>query len=285
MEIPFTKMHGLGNSYIYLDLFNQSYEESLFSPLAQAISNVNTGIGSDGLILIQRSNVADVEMRIFNKDGSEGQSCGNGLRCVAKYVYENKLCLSRLLRIETKAGVVTAEVLGSEETVDIIRINMGQPLLYRNQVPMLGEENEKVINEPYEINNHLLHVTALFLGNPNAVFFVECIELAPLDELGSLITDDSRFPDRVNVEFVEVVSTTEINFRVWERGSGITEACGSGACAAVVASVLNNLIQRDKDIQVHLSGGDLTIKWANDGSVWMTGPAEETVKGIFYFDV
>lgn len=285
MKIPFTKMHGLGNSYIYLDLCNKSYEESLFSPLAKAISNVNTGIGSDGLILIKRSVVADVEMRIFNKDGSEGQSCGNGLRCVAKYVYENKLIISRIFRIETKAGIVTAEVFGHGEIVDIVKVNMGKPLLYRNQVPMLGEKNEKVINEPYEINGHSLYVTALFLGNPNAVFFVDCIELAPLDELGSLITEDAHFPDRVNVAFVEVVSTTEINFRVWERGSGITEACGSGACAAVVASVLNDLVQRDEDIQVHLSGGDLTIKWANDGSVWMTGPAEETVKGIFYFDV
>lgn len=283
MEIPFTKMHGLGNSYIYLDLFHHSYEESLFSPLAKAISNVNTGVGSDGLILIQPSNVVDVRMRIFNKDGSEGQSCGNGLRCVAKYMYENKLLLSRIFQIETKAGVVTAEVFDNEGIVDSVRINMGQPLLYRNQVPMLGEENEQVIDEPFEVNGHLLRVTALFLGNPNAVFFVDCIKLVSLHELGSLITADPRFPDRVNVEFVEVISTTELNFRVWERGSGITEACGTGACAAVVASVLNGFVQRDENIKVHLSGGDLTIKWANDGSVWMTGPAETILKGVFYF--
>lgn len=283
MEIPFTKMHGLGNSYIYLDLFNKSYDESLFSPLAMAISNINTGVGSDGLILIQRSDVADVGMRIFNKDGSEGQSCGNGLRCVAKYVYENKICLNRVFQIETKAGIVTAEVFGQEKDVHLISVNMGQPLLYRNQVPMLGEGNLKVINEPFQVNNHLLYVTALFLGNPHAVFFVDCIELAPVNELGSLISEDSRFPVRVNVEFVEVVSETDLNFRVWERGSGITKACGSGACAAVVASVLNGFVKKDQDILVHLDGGDLTIKWANEGDVWMTGPAETTGKGVFYF--
>lgn len=282
MEIPFTKMHGLGNSYIYLDLFNQSYEESLFSPLAKAISNVNTGVGSDGLILIQPSRIADVSMRIFNKDGSEGQSCGNGLRCVAKYVYENKICLRSIFQIETRAGIVTAEVFIHEDNVDFVRVNMGRPRFHRSQIPMLGEESGTVIDEPFEVNGTLLHVTALFLGNPHAVFFVDCIESAPLEELGSLIFEDSRFPDRVNVELVEVVSSTELNFRVWERGSGITEACGSGACAAVVASILNGYVQRDEDIQVYLSGGDLTIKWANDGNVWMTGPAVTTIKGSFY---
>jgi len=283
VEIPFTKMHGIGNNYIYLDLFNHTFDESIFSPLSKAIANVNTGIGSDGLILIVPSKVADVEMRIFNKDGSEGQSCGNGLRCVAKYVYENHLVSNKTFRIETKAGIVNAEVFGSRENVNSITVDMGSPLLRRHHIPMLGSDVEKVVAEPFKLSQHNLYVTALFLGNPNAVFFVDDIHDFPLDEFGSQITADPRFPNRVNVEFVEVVSPTEINFRVWERGSGITEACGSGACAAVVASVLNGFIKRNEDIEVHLSGGDLTIKWSDDGKVWMTGPAETISKGVYYW--
>lgn len=283
MDIPFVKMHGIGNNYIYLDLFKKDYDESIFNQLAKDISNVNTGIGSDGLILIHPSVVADVGMRIFNKDGSEGQNCGNGLRCVAKYIYDENLVTNHVFQIETKAGIVTAEVYGHRGNVLEVTVDMGVPLLHRAQIPMLGNDNNKVIAESFEVDDHFLEVTAVFLGNPNAVFFVEDVDDASWKELGSIITADSRFPDRVNVEFVEVVSNREINFRVWERGSGITEACGSGACAAVVASVLNGYIQKDKDICVHLSGGDLTIKWAENGHVWMTGPAVETAKGIYHW--
>lgn len=283
MNIPFTKMHGIGNNYIYLDLFAYEFEESIFTQLAIDISDANTGIGSDGLILIHPSKVADVGMRIFNRDGSEGQSCGNGLRCVAKYVYEYKLVSSKVFRIETKAAIVSAEVYGGRECVDKVTIDMGSPLLNRSQIPMLGNDDAEVIAEDFLINDHLLQVTALFLGNPNAVFFVDTIEKAPLHKLGSVITEDFRFPNRTNVEFVEIVSDKEINFRVWERGSGVTEACGTGACAAVVASVLNGHVQRNEEICVHLSGGDLTIKWAEDGHVWMTGPAEIIAQGVFYW--
>lgn len=283
MEIAFTKMHGIGNNYIYLDLFTHDYDELIFTQLAIDISNVNTGIGSDGLILIHPSNVAEVGMRIFNKDGSEGQNCGNGLRCVAKYAYENQLVSNKVFRIETKAAIVTAEVYGDRDCIDKVTVDMGPPLLKRSQIPMQGPEEDTVIAEKFQIDDQLLEVTAVFLGNPNAVFFVDTIEEAPLHELGSVITVDSRFPDRANVEFVEVVSGKEINFRVWERGSGVTEACGTGACAAVVASVLNGFVQKNTDIIVHLSGGALTIKWANDGHVWMTGPAETTARGVFYW--
>ncbi|WP_342514527.1 diaminopimelate epimerase [Sporosarcina sp. FSL K6-1522] len=283
MNIPFTKMHGIGNNYIYLDLFAHEFDESIFTQLAIDISNVNTGIGSDGLILIHPSDVADVGMRIFNKDGSEGQNCGNGLRCVAKYVYENHLVSNKIFKIETKAAVVTAEVFGDRACIDQVTVDMGPPLLHRSQIPMQGPENQQVIAEDFQVGDHALKVTALFLGNPNAVFFVDKIEEAPLHELGSIVTIDPRFPNRANVEFVEIVSDKEINFRVWERGSGVTEACGTGACAAVVASVLNGYVQKDTAVTVHLSGGDLTIKWATDGRVWMTGPAETITQGIFYW--
>ena len=283
MEIPFTKMHGIGNNYIYIDLFTHEFDESIFSKLAVDISNVNTGIGSDGLIVIHPSDVAEAGMRIFNKDGSEGQSCGNGLRCVAKYVYENHIVTNKIFQIETKANVVTAEVFGDRELIDQVTIDMGPPLLKRSQIPMLGPATDQVIAEEFEVTDEHLKVTAVFLGNPNAVFFVDVIEEAPLDRLGSIITVDSRFPDRTNVEFVEIVSDTEINFRVWERGSGITEACGTGACAAVVASILNNYVRKNTDITVHLSGGDLTIRWADNDHVWMRGPATKTAQGTFYW--
>ncbi len=284
MEIPFTKMHGIGNNYIYIDLFTHEFDESIFNKLAVDISNVNTGIGSDGLIVIHPSDVAEAGMRIFNKDGSEGQSCGNGLRCVAKYVYENHIVTNKIFQIETKANIVTAEVFGDRELIDQVTIDMGPPLLKRSQIPMLGPATDQVIAEEFEVTDEHLKVTAVFLGNPNAVFFVDVIEEAPLDRLGSIITVDSRFPDRTNVEFVEIVSDTEINFRVWERGSGITEACGTGACAAVVASILNNYVRKNTDITVHLSGGDLTIRWADNDHVWMRGPATKTAQGTFYWN-
>ncbi|WP_438311777.1 diaminopimelate epimerase [Sporosarcina sp. FA9] len=283
MDIPFVKMHGLGNNYIYLNLFENNYDEKLFSPLANRISNVNTGIGSDGLILIHPSDVADVGMRIFNKDGSEGQNCGNGLRCVAKYVYENNLVPKNQFRIETKAAIVNAEVFGNRNEIHKITVDMGPPLLKRNQIPMVGSPDEHVIGETFIVNDVQLQVTAVFLGNPNAVFFVDEIEKAPLYELGSIISEDKRFPERANVEFVEAINEKKINFRVWERGSGVTEACGTGACAAVIASVLNGLVLKNEDIIVHLKGGDLTIKWADDNHVWMTGPAEITATGIFHW--
>lgn len=277
------KMHGLGNNYIYLNLFENDYDEKLFSLLAIRVSNVNTGIGSDGLILIHPSEVADVGMRIFNKDGSEGQNCGNGLRCVAKYVYENNLVSSTLFKIETKAAIVTAEVFGNRNEINKITVDMGPPLLKRSQIPMVGNPDEHVVGETFIVNDEPLQVTAVFLGNPNAVFFVDDIEKAPLYDLGEIITDDKRFPNRTNVEFVEIINENEMNFRVWERGSGVTEACGTGACAAVIASVLNGFVLKNEDILVHLKGGDLTIKWADDGHVWMTGPAEITATGIFHW--
>ncbi|MCG3088986.1 diaminopimelate epimerase [Sporosarcina sp. MB25] len=283
IEVPFTKMHGLGNSYIYVDAFKHPLQEAWLAPLARAISNPNTGIGSDGLILILPSDEADVGMRIFNKDGSEGQSCGNGLRCVAAYVVEHEIVTAPSCTIQTKAGRTEAEVISKSEHESIVKIDMGPPLLNRRSIPMVGEEDAPVISESFPLGTHTLEVTALFMGNPHAVFFVDDIESAPLQEVGSVVTDDPRFPERVNVEFVEIIDSKEMNFRVWERGSGITEACGTGACAAVVASVLNGFADSDQDITVHLSGGDLSICWASDGHVWMTGPAEFSASGVFYW--
>lgn len=283
MKIAFTKMHGIGNSYIYLDLFRYDYNDNIFCELAKKIANVHTGIGSDGLIIIQPSKIADCGMRIFNKDGTEGSNCGNGLRCVAKYIFERHIVRQKFFTIETKAGIMYVEVVIQDNTVIDVIVDMGKPLLYRKDIPMLGTPNKLVINELFTVPPHNLFLTALFLGNPNAVFFIDDIEKAPLRTLGGIIENDVRFPNRVNVEFVQVIHSKALQFRVWERGSGVTEACGTGACAAVVAAILNGFCQRGEEITVHLSGGDLNIRWADDDHVWMRGPAEFIAEGIYEF--
>lgn len=284
MEIPFIKMHGLGNSYIYIDLFKYQIAEELLPDIAKKVSSVNTGIGSDGMILIHPSEKADLGMRIFNKDGSEGQNCGNGLRCTAKYAYEHGIINKNEFSIETRANIVEAQVVLQEKQVREITINMGKPILRRAEIPMMGKDDAEVIAEPFQINGEALELTSVSMGNPHAVFFVDSIEQAPLYELGPAIEKDSRFPNGVNVEFIEVLSPNEIHFRVWERGSGVTQACGTGACASVVAAVLNQHARRDEEVLVHLAGGDLTIKWDKAGDVWMTGGAEVIAQGIFQYE-
>lgn len=284
ITIPFTKMHGLGNSYIYVDLFKVDLQDIALPDLAQKVADGYTGIGSDGLILIHPSDVADVGMRIFNKDGSEALNCGNGLRCVAKYAFEQRLVETKQIRIETRATIVVAEVSADSGKVREVTVNMGKPILKRSLIPMTGQDIPQVISEPFEVDNTTLPLTSLSMGNPHAVFFVEDIEKAPLYELGPFVETDARFPDGVNVAFVEVVSPNELNFRVWERGSGVTQACGTGACAAVVAAVLNEEAERSHPVTVHLQGGDLTIRWSHDGKVWMTGEAEVIATGNFFYD-
>ncbi|UFU01405.1 diaminopimelate epimerase [Radiobacillus kanasensis] len=284
MNIPFTKMHGLGNSYIYVDLYQTTLKEDQLPAIARYISNVNTGIGSDGLILIGPSEQAEVSMRIFNKDGSEGKNCGNGLRCVAKYAYEHHLVSETTFTIETLSGNVTAHVHESGNVVEEVTVDMGIPHLRRKEIPMVGADVEQIIAEPFVVSEQELEVTAVSMGNPHAIFYVEDIEKAPLQTLGPTITKDERFPEGVNVEFVQVVSDKEVHFRVWERGSGITQACGTGACAAGVASVLNGFSEKGKEVCVHLSGGDLFITWGDDDHVWMRGKAETVATGRFQWN-
>ncbi|MFS0863679.1 diaminopimelate epimerase [Fredinandcohnia sp. 179-A 10B2 NHS] len=282
-SFSFTKMHGLGNNYIYVNLFEETIEERFLSDLAIKVSNVNTGIGSDGMILICPSEIAPVKMRIFNNDGSEGKNCGNGLRCVAKYAYEHKLVEDKRFQIETLSGIVDAEVHELDGVVNNVTVNMGKPRLKRSEIPMTGEEIDKVIEETFVAGGNKLSLTGVSMGNPHAVFFVEDIEQAPVTTLGPIIEKDTRFPEGINVEFVEVVSNHELHFRVWERGSGVTQACGTGACAAVVAAVLNGKTEKNKETVVHLAGGDLYITWTLTGDVLMTGPAEVVCDGRFYY--
>lgn len=280
--MKFTKMHGLGNCYIYVNMFEEKIEEERLKSLAIEVANVNTGIGADGMILICPSEVAPVKMRVFNNDGSEAKNCGNGLRCVAKYAYENKLVDDKVFKIETLGGLVQAEVhLNEADLVDLVTVDMGQPRLQRKDLPMLGEEETMVVNEPFQLEQEALMITGVSMGNPHAIIFVDDIEQSPVETVGPKIEKHEKFPEWVNVEFVEVVSETELHFRVWERGTGITQACGTGACAAVVAAILNNHSSKGRDVTVHLLGGDLTINWAKAGNVFMTGPATTICVGEY----
>jgi diaminopimelate epimerase len=282
--LKFTKMHGLGNNYIYVNMFEENIAGADMPKLAVNVSNPYTGIGSDGMILICPSDKAPVKMRIFNNDGSEAKNCGNGLRCVAKYAFENGIVNEKEFDIETLGGLVTAKLTTDQENkVRLVTVNMGNPMLTPDQVPVKGFSNkETIVNEPVTFKDTELNMTAVSMGNPHAVFFVENIEEAPLYTLGPIIEKDSMFPDWVNAEFVEMVSESEMHFRVWERGSGITQACGTGACAAAVAAILNGKSERNTDITVHLAGGDLIINWQDNGNVLMTGPAEVICTGEYF---
>jgi diaminopimelate epimerase len=282
--LKFTKMHGLGNNYIYVNMFEESIEEANLASLAVSVSDPYTGIGSDGMILICSSETAAVKMRIFNNDGSEAKNCGNGLRCVAKYAYENGLTEAKEFMIETLGGLVTANLTtDSQNKVELITVNMGNPILSPEQIPVRGySDKDNIVNEPVTFAGEELKMTAVSMGNPHAIFFVEKIDEAPLYTLGPVIEKDAMFPDWVNAEFVEIISETEMHFRVWERGSGVTQACGTGACAAAVAAILNGKAKKDTEITVHLAGGDLIINWNSGGDVYMTGPAEVICSGEYY---
>jgi len=282
MKISFVKMHGLGNDFILIDCLNKSLGDSSFlSYLTKKLCDRNFGIGADGLILILPSSKADLRMRIFNFDGSEAQMCGNGIRCFAKYAYENKLISKNKFGVETLAGIITPELIFQDlknKKVFRIKVNMGTPKLRRREIPMNGEDIPKVVDETLKINpEQTFKITCVSMGNPHCITFVDDVQSIPVDEIGPKIENHSLFPEKTNVEFIQVVNRKEINFRVWERGVGETLACGTGACAALVAAVLNK--KTDREATIHLSGGDLDIQLANDGNIYMTGPAKLVFKG------
>ncbi|HEX7056160.1 MAG TPA: diaminopimelate epimerase [Bacilli bacterium] len=275
-------MHGLGNNYIFVNEFAESLPEEELSEIAIRVANVNTGIGSDGLILIGPSRTAAFRMRIFNADGSEGKNCGNGLRCVAKYVVDRNMIATTSFSIETLGGIVNVDaVRGENGKVREVTVDMGEPRLRKRDLPMLGEPDSTTIDEPHEINGHQYRMTAVSMGNPHAVMFVSDVNQVAVAEIGPRIETCALFPERVNVEFIAVKNRREIDFRVWERGSGITQACGTGACAAVVSGVLNGKLDKGVPVTVHLLGGDLAITWGEDGHIYMLGPAETVAVGEF----
>ncbi|MET3193635.1 diaminopimelate epimerase [Bacillus sp. OAE603] len=277
----YTKMHGLGNNYIYVNMFEENLKEEELSSIAISVSNIHTGIGSDGMILICPSDVADVKMRVFNNDGSEAKNCGNGLRCVAKYAFEHGIVKDTSFRIETISNIVKAIVHLENDAVSLVTINMGEPIFQRSLIPISGEEQE-FARDQILFEDELHSFIGVSMGNPHAVFEVRDIKNAPLTTLGPYVEKHELFPESVNVEFIECLPHNEINFVVWERGSGVTQACGTGACAAAVAMIQEGKYNKDEPITVHLQGGDLQITWSSDGDVWMKGPAVTITEGIYY---
>jgi len=279
MKINFVKMHGLGNDFILIDCLNKSLGDSLFlSYLAKKLCDRNFGIGADGLLLILPSSKADLRMRIFNYDGSEAQMCGNGIRCFAKYAYENKLVSKIKFTVETLAGIITPELIFKDKEISGIKVDMGTPKLRKKEIPMTGKDAPTVVDETLKINSEqTFKVTCVSIGNPHCIVFVDDVQSIQVDEIGPKIENHPLFPEKTNVEFIQVLNKQEINFRVWERGVGETLACGTGACAALVASVLNK--KTDREATIHLPGGDLDIRWANDEHIYMTGPAELVFRG------
>ena len=276
--MKFTKMQGCGNDYVYVNCMEWQPENA--NELAKRVSDRKFGIGSDGLILIKPSDKADFFMEMYNADGSQGKMCGNGIRCVAKYVYDYKLTDKVSIAIETLAGIKYLQLAVKDGKVYEVTVDMGEPELAPEKVPVVAE-GDRVINAPISVGGREYRMTAVSMGNPHAIVYVEDTKSYPLREVGPLFEHHERFPERVNTEFVQILSRSEVNMRVWERGSEETWACGTGACATVVAGVLNGLTENE--VTVHMLGGDLRIRYDREGSnhVFMTGPAVTVFEGEY----
>lgn len=276
--MKFAKMQGAGNDYVYINGFEETVEDP--ARLAISISDRNFGVGGDGLILILPSKVADVRMRIFNPDGSEAEMCGNGLRCVAKYAHDHGLVRGREISVETGAGILRVEMFtNGRAMVDRVKVNMGRPRLTRGEIPMTGDPGEQVVSAELRILDRTFHITCVSMGNPHCVIFVDNVDEFPVDKYGPVIERHPLFPNRTNVEFVEIVSPAEVRQRTWERGAGETLACGTGASAVTVAGVLNGRTERR--IRNQLRGGTLELEWTEEGYVYMTGPAVQVFEGAY----
>ncbi len=274
--LQFTKMHGLGNDYVYMDAINQKIENR--SELAKFVSDRHFGIGSDGLILICPSEKADFKMQMFNQDGSEAEMCGNGIRCVGKFVYDKGLTKKETITVETLAGIKTLVMTAKNGKIETARVDMGEPILEPEKIPVISNENP-VKNLKLEVENKDFTFTCVSMGNPHAVTFIkEDVNKFDICKYGAKLEVNKAFPKKANIEFLNVIDDKTLNMRVWERGAGETLACGTGACAVTVSAILNGYTKRA--ITVHLLGGDLKIEWnKNDNHVYMTGPATTVFEG------
>ena len=276
--LKFTKMHGIGNDYVYIDAINQKIENP--NELAKQLSDRHYSIGGDGVILICKSDVADAKMRMFNADGSEGMMCGNGIRCVGKFVYDNGIVdkSKDVITIETLSGIKTLELTIVDSKAQLIKVDMGKAILNAEFIPVVYEGSDTVIAKPLCVNGDEHIVTCVSMGNPHCVTFVDDVDSLELEKIGPYFETHKAFPQRVNTEFVKVIDDHTLQMRVWERGSGETWACGTGACATAVAAVENGYCKKGEDITVHLRGGDLVINYT-DETVFMTGPATKVFDG------
>lgn len=275
--MKFTKMQGIGNDYVYVDCFQETVNNP--SAVAKFVSDRHFGIGSDGLILVKPSDVADCEMDMYNLDGSQGAMCGNGIRCVAKFAYDKGIVHKKNISVATKSGIKYLELTVKNNTVSSVKVNMGSPILNAKTIPVVSEK-EQVINEPLTVNGETYHITAVSMGNPHAIVYMDDVKNLNIAEIGPMFENHINFPDRINTEFVKVIDRHTLQMRVWERGSGETLACGTGACAVAVASTLNGLVDEDVPVTVKLLGGDLEILWnRQENLVYMTGPATTVFEG------
>ena len=274
--VKFTKMHGLGNDYVYMDAINQKIENR--SELAKFISDRHFGIGSDGLILICPSEKADFRMQMFNQDGSEAEMCGNGIRCVGKFVYDKGLTNKKTITVETLAGIKTLVMTEKNGKIEAVRVNMGEPILEPKLIPVISEENP-VKNLQLKVEDKEFKFTCVSMGNPHAVAFIEeDVNDFDICKYGAKLEVNKAFPNKANIEFINVIDDKTLKMRVWERGAGETLACGTGACASAVAAMLNGYTSRE--VTVHLLGGDLKIEWSKaDNHVYMTGTATTVFEG------
>lgn len=274
--LQFTKMHGLGNDYVYMDAINQKIENR--SELAKFVSDRHFGIGSDGLILICPSEKADFRMQMFNQDGSEAEMCGNGIRCVGKFVYDKGLTKKETITVETLAGIKTLVMTAKNGKIETAKVDMGEPILEPEKIPVISNENP-VKNLKLEVENKDFTFTCVSMGNPHAVTFIkEDVNKFDICKYGAKLEVNKAFPKKANIEFINVIDDKTLKMRVWERGAGETLACGTGACAVTVSAILNGYTKRA--VTVHLLGGDLKIEWnKNDNHVYMTGPATTVFEG------
>jgi diaminopimelate epimerase len=273
--MQFTKMQGIGNDYIYINCFQETVRDP--AALSVRLSDRHFGVGSDGVILIEPSKIADCKMDMYNADGSRGLMCGNGIRCVGKYVYERGIVRKDVLTVETLSGIKTLRLTVDKGKVSELEVDMGKPILKPEEIPAHFPGNQAV-NVPLTVDGREYRVTCVSMGNPHCVVFVDDTERFPIAQIGPKFEHHPAFPERVNTEFVQVLGKREIRMRVWERGSGETLACGTGACASAVACMLNGKTERG--VLIHLLGGDLKIRWNEvSGSVFMKGPAEFSFDG------
>lgn len=276
MRYEFVKMEGCGNDYIYMDAFHQEIDDP--SALSIKVSDEHFGIGSDGLILVAPSDVADGRMIMFNLDGSEGKMCGNGIRCVGKFLHDRLGVDKEIITIETKSGIKTLKMFCDEGSAYAARVDMGKAILEPSLIPV-NIDGDVVIDRPLNIDDNEYNVTCVSMGNPHAVVFVDEVENLDLSSIGPKFEHDPVFPESVNTEFVKVIDPTHLRMRVWERGSGETWACGTGTCATVVAACLNGYCNKGEDVEVQLNGGKLVINYTDD-TVFMTGPCHDICSGV-----
>jgi diaminopimelate epimerase len=275
--MKFTKMHGIGNDYVYVNCFKETVKDP--ATVAKFVSDRHFGIGSDGLILIKPSDIADCEMDMYNLDGSQGAMCGNGIRCVAKYVYDHGIVNKTSISIATRSGIKYVDLTVQDGKVSSVKVNMGSPILQAAQIPVVAQ-TEEVIDVPIEVDGIIYHFTGVSMGNPHAIVYMDDVDNLEIEMIGPSFENHIVFPDRVNTEFVKVIDRHTLQMRVWERGSGETLACGTGACAVAVASVLNGYVDGDSPVTVKLLGGDLQIMWnRHENLVYMTGPATTVFDG------